>query len=178
MRLDLHGFLAPILGAIGGSLISGIFGNQQAKSNQQAQQNAQNQAEHFNAQQLQQMIDFIKSQQASAFGNLSNYLKQNPNPASTLPPIALPNQINMPSIGGQTIGENGAAMGSPTSAPYTQPNNNSQLLNAILPGLLAQLQPPPAPATPAAPPQQQAQPPAIPPRFHLPTFNQGQRGLM
>lgn len=156
MRLGLHGFLGPLLGALGGALVSGIFGNAQNKSNQQNQQNAQNSAQQFDAQQLQQAINFIKSQQQAAFGNLSSYLGAHPMPTANLPPIALPNQIDMPSIGGQTIGENGAAMGAPTPAPLTNPNNNSFLMDAILPGLIAQLgqfnAPPPAQsATPQTP---------------------------
>lgn len=153
MKLDLHGLLGPILGGLGGALITGIFGNAQNKSNQAAQQNAQAGAQQFDAAQLQKMIDFIKSQQQSAFGNLSSYLGKNPMPTANLPPIALPNQIDMPSIGGQTIGTNGAVMGSPAPSPYTNPNANSQLLNMILPGLLAQIAPPTPPTAPApAPP--------------------------
>lgn len=154
MILNLHGFLGPILGAVGGSLLSGIFGNAQNKSNQQSQQNAQNSAQQFDAAQLQKMIDFIKSQQQSAFSNLDSYLQAHPMPTANLPPIALPNQIDMPTIGGQSIGRNGAAQGLATDSPMTTPNANSTLLNAIWPGLLAQLQkfnappPPPPPTTP------------------------------
>ena len=141
-------FLAPILGAVGGSLISGLFGNAANKSNQAAQTNAQNAAQQFDAQQLQKMIDFIKSQQTQAFGNLSSYLGQHPSPVANMPPIALPNFGGQPSvIGGQQLGASGSLENSVIpEQPVGNPNANTSLLDALWPMLLQQMAPPAAPA--------------------------------
>lgn len=142
-------FLAPILGAVGGSLISGLFGNAANKSNQAAQQNAQTSAQQFDAKQLQQMIDFIKSQQTQAFGNLANYLAKNPSPVANMPPIALPNFSGQPStIGGQQLGASGSLESSAMTPQLGgDPNANTALLDALWPMLLQQM---PQAAPPAA----------------------------
>lgn len=163
MNLRLH-FLGGLLGVLGGGLLTDIFGNATNKSNQQAQTNSQNNAEQFQLQQLQAAINFIKSQQAGAFTNLQNYVKNNPNPALSAPPIVGPNNTAPATLGGQQFGPNGmetnpGASGMPTGSP----DPSGALLSALQAlkarqSLAAMIQPPPRTAGPGAPEPRMAAP--------------------
>jgi hypothetical protein len=72
--------------------------NSAAQQTQQAQQSQQAQAEQY----LQQAL-------GTATGNLSNYLQQNPSPASTWAPVTPPSFAGQPTaFGGGTTGAAGA----------------------------------------------------------------------
>lgn len=136
-------------------LFNGLFGDPQAQT-LQAQQNAQQGAQQFQAQMFQQMLAQQQQAKQQAMASLSQYLKANPNPATQWGPIAGPMNTAPASIGGGTVGPNGA------NVPQAQMQGNPNTL-ALLAALLRPAAAPganpgstipgaaPPPAAPAAP---------------------------
>jgi hypothetical protein len=123
----------PLAVAGGTSLIGGLLGNSQNKSNQQ---NANNQAQasrEYDAQALQ-----------TALQNYQQYLKTNPSPASQQAPIQGPTSL-YPSSG---------VINSPTSTANGGPNG--QQVNSMVASLLSMAQQPQQ--GPSAPQQGQVTP--------------------
>ena len=75
----------PLAVAGGTSLIGGLLGNSQNKSNQQ---NANNQA--------QASREYDQQALQTALANYASYLKANPSPVSSIAPIQSPGQVNSP----------------------------------------------------------------------------------
>lgn len=136
-----------IIGAIGGSLISGLFGQQQQNSQQQAQQNAQNQGEQFASQQQQQAIAAMQAARAQAMQQFQQFQQSNPNPVNAWAnsPIVGPTPTAPSQIGGGLMGANGTpSFMAPTPQFSGNPEDGANLM-----AFLRMLQPPTGPTAPS-----------------------------